>query len=93
MAKATWEQSATASPTGSPRTITHEGVVGSRSGALLLGNFAASECNLGTPADSFSNTLSLLLPVLKVLPEEFFTMDPPLTMVFNTDDGPRGLVQ
>ncbi|KLT44771.1 hypothetical protein CC85DRAFT_295510 [Cutaneotrichosporon oleaginosum] len=39
-----------------------------------------------------NNTLSLLLPVLKHLPDEFFTMSPPVTIVFNTDDGPRGQV-
>lgn len=46
----------------------------------------------GQCADSSSNTLTLMLPVLKTLPEELFTMDPPLTMVFNTDDGPRGYI-
>jgi hypothetical protein len=40
-----------------------------------------------------SNTLSLMLPVLRYLPDEFFSMTPPVTMVFNTDDGPRGQVQ
>ncbi|BEI92004.1 uncharacterized protein CcaverHIS019_0408240 [Cutaneotrichosporon cavernicola] len=39
-----------------------------------------------------NNTLSLLLPVLKHLPDEFFTMSPPVTMLFHTDDGPRGQV-
>jgi len=40
-----------------------------------------------------SNTLNLILPILPKLPPEFFTMDPPLKMVFNADDGPRGQTQ
>lgn len=40
-----------------------------------------------------SNTLHLILPILPRLPDEFFTQDPPLQMVFNADDGPRGQVQ
>lgn len=33
-----------------------------------------------------------MLPVLKTLPDELFHMDPPLTMVMNTDDGPHGYI-
>jgi hypothetical protein len=34
-----------------------------------------------------------MLPLLAKFPDEFFTMDPPLKLVFNSDDGPRGMVQ
>lgn len=34
-----------------------------------------------------------MLPLLAKFPDDFFTMDPPLKLVFNSDDGPRGMVQ
>ncbi|KAK4683682.1 hypothetical protein P7C73_g6549, partial [Tremellales sp. Uapishka_1] len=39
-----------------------------------------------------NNTLTLLLPILPLLPAELFTMDPPLELAFSSDDGPRGMV-
>ncbi|GMK56809.1 hypothetical protein CspeluHIS016_0306490 [Cutaneotrichosporon spelunceum] len=50
-------------------------------GRVKVGGSAAWEfrCN---------NTLSLLLPVLKHLPNELFSMSPPLTMVISAHDGP-----
>ncbi|WRT67118.1 uncharacterized protein IL334_004084 [Kwoniella shivajii] len=39
-----------------------------------------------------NNTLSLILPILPLLPKELFTMKPPLVIPFSIDDGPRGMV-
>nr|XP_019042714.1 hypothetical protein I302_08420 [Kwoniella bestiolae CBS 10118]OCF21644.1 hypothetical protein I302_08420 [Kwoniella bestiolae CBS 10118] len=39
-----------------------------------------------------NNTLTLLLPILSLLPEELFKMNPPLELPFSSDDGPRGMV-
>lgn len=43
-------------------------------------------------ADARSNTLNLMLPILPKFPDDFFNRDPPLEMLFNTDDGPRSMV-
>lgn len=40
----------------------------------------------------YSNTLSLLLPLLPLMPEEMFSQIPPLELAFSIDDGPRGMV-
>lgn len=39
-----------------------------------------------------SNTLELYLPMLPLMPEEMFTMDPPFEMAFSLGDGPRSVV-
>nr|XP_019013499.1 uncharacterized protein I206_01567 [Kwoniella pini CBS 10737]OCF52280.1 hypothetical protein I206_01567 [Kwoniella pini CBS 10737] len=39
-----------------------------------------------------NNTLTLLLPILPLLPDELFSMKPPLEIAFSSDDGPRGMV-
>ncbi|KAE8538024.1 hypothetical protein D1P53_006091 [Cryptococcus gattii VGV] len=39
-----------------------------------------------------NNTLSLLLPLLPLMPEEMFSQNPPLELAFSIDDGPRGMV-
>ncbi|KAK8869838.1 hypothetical protein IAR55_000406 [Kwoniella newhampshirensis] len=39
-----------------------------------------------------NNTLTLLLPILPVLPEEIYEADPPVELAFSIDDGPRGMV-
>ncbi|WWC61152.1 uncharacterized protein I303_103731 [Kwoniella dejecticola CBS 10117] len=39
-----------------------------------------------------NNKLTLLLPILSLLPDDLFTMDPPLEIAFSSDDGPRGMV-
>ncbi|ORY33787.1 glycosyl transferase family 90-domain-containing protein [Naematelia encephala] len=39
-----------------------------------------------------NNTLSLLLPILPLMPPEMFTQKPPLEVVFSIDDGPRCLM-
>nr|AAR84598.1 Cap4p [Cryptococcus neoformans var. neoformans] len=39
-----------------------------------------------------NNTLSLLLPLLPLMPEKMFSHNPPLELAFSTEDGPRGLV-
>lgn len=42
---------------------------------------------------TLSNTLTLILPILAKLPNEFFTQDPPVTLLFNNEDGPSGRIQ
>lgn len=37
-------------------------------------------------------TLRLILPMIPHLPEDVFTMDPPLELVFSIHDAPSGLV-
>nr|WVH01970.1 glycosyl transferase family 90 protein [Naematelia aurantialba] len=39
-----------------------------------------------------NNTLSLLLPILPLMPPAMFTQNPPLEVVFSIDDGPRCLM-
>ncbi|WVQ78070.1 hypothetical protein IAT38_000151 [Cryptococcus sp. DSM 104549] len=39
-----------------------------------------------------NNTLSLLLPILPLLPAQLFTQNPPLEMAFTNHDGPGGMV-
>ena len=39
-----------------------------------------------------SNTLSLLLPVLSLMPDELFTANPPVEIIFTKGDGPMGMV-
>ncbi|KIR74135.1 hypothetical protein I310_01732 [Cryptococcus deuterogattii CA1014] len=39
-----------------------------------------------------NNTLSLLLPLLPLMPEEMSNQNPPLELAFSVDDGPRGMV-
>ncbi|WWD15888.1 hypothetical protein CI109_100312 [Kwoniella shandongensis] len=39
-----------------------------------------------------NNTLTLLLPILPLLPAELFTANPPVELPFSFDDGPRGMV-
>ena len=37
-------------------------------------------------------TLRLILPIIPHLPEDVFTMEPPLELVFSIHDAPSGLV-
>ncbi|WVQ98701.1 hypothetical protein IAU59_005832 [Kwoniella sp. CBS 9459] len=39
-----------------------------------------------------NNTLTLILPILPLLPKEIFEMNPPLEIPFSYDDGPKGMV-
>lgn len=40
----------------------------------------------------FSNTLSLILPILPLMPKELFANTPPLELAFSLADGPRSVV-
>ncbi|RSH91311.1 hypothetical protein EHS25_009610 [Saitozyma podzolica] len=39
-----------------------------------------------------NNTLTMLLPILPLMPDELFTQDPPVELAFSMSDGPRGMV-
>ncbi|OXG32358.1 hypothetical protein C367_01126 [Cryptococcus neoformans Ze90-1] len=39
-----------------------------------------------------NNTLTLLLPLLPLMPEEMFSQTPPVELAFSIDDGPRGMI-